>query len=221
MNKVTAVIPVRAGSRRLKNKNILPFGESNLLVHKIRQLKKVPEINSIVVSSDSKEMLNMALDENCFIHIRQPEYCDEKTKSFGEVITNVAEHINCEHLMWSPCVNPLVKPETYSKAIQTYFEMDKMKYDSLFSVEPFKRFLWNETEPINYKLGLGHVPSQQLPTYYFMVNGFFIAPRIDMIKWNYFHGTKPLMFPLTKLEAVDIDDELDLIQAKAWLKKVV
>ena len=27
---VTAVIPVRAGSKRLPNKNILPFGDSNL-----------------------------------------------------------------------------------------------------------------------------------------------------------------------------------------------
>ena len=39
---LTAVISVRAGSRRLPNKNILPFGGSNLLIHKIRQLKSVP-----------------------------------------------------------------------------------------------------------------------------------------------------------------------------------
>jgi N-acylneuraminate cytidylyltransferase len=36
MNKITAIIPVRAGSRRLKNKNILQFGDTNLLIRKIR-----------------------------------------------------------------------------------------------------------------------------------------------------------------------------------------
>lgn len=44
-NIITAVIPARAGSRRLKNKNILPFADSNLLIHKIRQLKKVKGVD--------------------------------------------------------------------------------------------------------------------------------------------------------------------------------
>lgn len=57
MTKMTAIIPVRAGSRRLKNKNILPFGDSNLLVWKIRQLKTVESIDNIIVSSDSDIML--------------------------------------------------------------------------------------------------------------------------------------------------------------------
>lgn len=42
--KITAVIPVKGDSSRLKNKNILPFAESNLLIHKIRQLKQVEEL---------------------------------------------------------------------------------------------------------------------------------------------------------------------------------
>ena len=46
----TAVIPVREGSRRLKNKNIAPFAGTNLLINKIEQLKKVSEIDNIVVS---------------------------------------------------------------------------------------------------------------------------------------------------------------------------
>jgi N-acylneuraminate cytidylyltransferase len=56
----TAIIPVRKGSRRLKNKNIMPFAGENLLTHKIKQLQSVQEIGNIVVSSDSDEMLEMA-----------------------------------------------------------------------------------------------------------------------------------------------------------------
>ena len=58
--KITAVIPVREGSRRLKNKNVAPFAGTNLLLNKIEQLKKVPEVNKIVVTSDSDTMLEMA-----------------------------------------------------------------------------------------------------------------------------------------------------------------
>jgi CMP-N-acetylneuraminic acid synthetase len=56
----TAIIPVRASSRRLPNKNIMPFGGKNLLTYKIEQLLKVDEVENIIVSSDSDEMLEMA-----------------------------------------------------------------------------------------------------------------------------------------------------------------
>ena len=61
INKITAVIPVKKNSSRLPGKNILPFGDSTLLEHKISQLKKVQGISKIIVSSDSEEMLDKAL----------------------------------------------------------------------------------------------------------------------------------------------------------------
>lgn len=53
---ITAVVPVKENSSRLPGKNILPFGNSNLLVHKIEQLKQVEELTDIIVSSDSDIM---------------------------------------------------------------------------------------------------------------------------------------------------------------------
>jgi len=53
---ITAVIPVREGSTRLKNKNVAPFAGTNLLINKINQLKEVKEISRIVVSSDSDKI---------------------------------------------------------------------------------------------------------------------------------------------------------------------
>ncbi len=58
--KITTIIPVREGSRRLKNQNVAPFAGTNLLVNKVNQLKQVEEISNIVVSSDSGLMLAMA-----------------------------------------------------------------------------------------------------------------------------------------------------------------
>ena len=50
MKEITAIVPVRKGSVRVKNKNIRPFGESSLLELKIKQLKKVSGISEIIVS---------------------------------------------------------------------------------------------------------------------------------------------------------------------------
>ncbi len=163
-------------------------------------------------------MLKMAVKEGVFIHKRSMEYCDEKSKTFGEVVKHICENLEGEHVLWATCTSPLVEPRNYSEAIKKYFEKLNEGFDSLMSVEPFKRYIWNEKGPLNYELGDKHVPSQELEQLYFVTDGILIAPRLKMIEWNYFHGTKPYKYILPKIHCVDIDDELDLEDAKARLE---
>lgn len=222
---ITAVIPVRAGSKRLPNKNILPFGNTNLLVHKIRQLLQVPFLDFIMVSSDSEEMLAMADAENqsgqairVLTHKRALEYCDEKTKTFNEVVEHVVQNTSTDHVMWAPCVCPLTTPENYTNAISTYMDvvLFSQKYDSVISAKRFKEYLFDEKGPHNWD-PCHHIPSQQLPEWKTIVNGFYIAPREKMIEWKYLYGKNPFLYVLTKKEAVDIDDAEDFAIAKALL----
>ncbi len=214
---ITAVIPVRAGSRRLKNKNIAPFAGTNLLINKIEQLKKVDDIDRIIVSSDSDVMLEMAKENGVETHKRAPEYCDEKTKSFGEVVRHIAESVSGDDILWATCTSPLVFPKVYKQAIREYYPALEQGYDSLVSFEVIKRYLWDDNGPVNYELGIKHVPSQQLPNLYIVTDGILLAPREKMIEWSYFHGKNPYKFILDKKTSVDIDDGLDLAVARAWL----
>jgi N-acylneuraminate cytidylyltransferase len=214
---ITAVIPVREGSRRLKNKNVAPFAGTNLLINKITQLKRVSEINKIVVSSDSETMLKMAEQEGVICHRRAIEYCDEKTKTFGEVVAHICQSIPGDTVLWATCTSPLVFPKLYSNAIAAYKRALVDGYDSLASFEMIKRYLWDTNGPINYELGVKHVPSQQLPPLYIVTDGILIAPREKMVEWKYFHGNNPYRYTLDKRSSVDIDDGLDLACARAWL----
>ena len=56
---ITAVVAVRKGSQRVPNKNIRPFGDSNLLQMKLDTLKEVDGIDDIIVNSDCDEMLDI------------------------------------------------------------------------------------------------------------------------------------------------------------------
>ena len=96
------------------------------------------------------------------------------------------------------------------------FECLSLGYDSLMTVELFQRYLWTEHGPLNYELGVNHVPSQELPKIYRVTDGIQIAPRLDMIKWCYFHGNKPYRLFLEKKSCIDIDDALDLACAVSW-----
>lgn len=117
---ITAIIPVREGSRRLKNKNIAPFAGTNLLVNKINQLKQVDEINNFVVSSNSDLMLQMAKSQGAHIHKRAPEFCDEKSKTFSEVVAHICSNVDGDDALWAAGTAPLVFPKHYRENNKPY-----------------------------------------------------------------------------------------------------
>ncbi len=139
--KITAIIPVREGSRRLKNKNVAPFAGTNLLINKINQLKQVQEINTIVVSSDSQMMLEMARQQGVATHKRAPEFCDEKSKTFGEVVAHICENVPGDDILWATCTlhwssrNSIVRQ---SSCIIKRWKMDTIPW-----------FLWNALSDIS------------------------------------------------------------------------
>ena len=54
MVKITAVIPIRSGSQRVKDKNLRPFANTTLMENKINSLLQVPELDSIIVNTNSE-----------------------------------------------------------------------------------------------------------------------------------------------------------------------
>ncbi len=215
--KITAVIPVRKGSRRLPDKNILPFGNSNLLINKIRQLKCISKIDNIIVSTDSEEMIEMAIKEGVNYQKRPDEYCDEKSKTFNEVVEYVAKSIDTNILIWAPCVCPLVTINSFNKAIDSFLNLNS-KYDSVVSAMLFKEYLFDESKPINFSIE-NHVPSQKLPDWHLITNGFYIAKAEDMVNWKFVYGKNPKLIEISKLEAIDIDDKSDFEFAEFVYKK--
>jgi len=92
MKKITAIIPVRKGSVRVKNKNLKPFAGTNLLEIKIKQLKQINFIDKIVVSSDCDKMLKIAKNYNVDIHKRDEYFASSKADN-SEFFKNLAENI--------------------------------------------------------------------------------------------------------------------------------
>lgn len=214
MNKtISAIVPVKGSSSRLPNKNILPFGDSNLLQHKIEQLKQVKGLHEIIVSSDSDEML--AIGEKCGVKaIKRPtQYADESVP-FGMFLEYVCDIIHGDHLMWACATSPCVEPYLYEKAIKVYFEKLQEGYDSLITCSPYQTYLMDENGPLNFKMGLEHKNSEQLPMLYHFTNGIDLAPKDKVKEWHYNYGPKAYRLLVNKREAADIDDVYDYEMAK-------
>ncbi|MEI0510587.1 acylneuraminate cytidylyltransferase family protein [Brachyspira intermedia] len=212
-SKYTAVIPVRAGSKRIKDKNIQPFADSNLLIHKIRQLKKVKEIDNIVVSSDSEIMLQMAKSEGVNIHKRELKYADDTITNPHEIIEYIVSNLDGEYIMWVTCVTPLLESETISNMINTYKNevINSNQYDSLVSVKLLNKYIIDNT---NYR----HTVISNYDKLYTITNGFYMASKEIMLSNKYFLGVNPYLYEIDKISAIDIDDKYDLEIARLLYK---
>ena len=119
MKKITAIIPVRKGSERVKNKNIKAFAESNLLQIKINQLKSIQLIDNIIVSSDCDRMLSIAQNSGVITHKRD-DYYASSTATNSEFFCNLAKSFDCKYMMYSPVTCPLISRETFIECIEKF-----------------------------------------------------------------------------------------------------
>lgn len=208
---LTAVIAVRGGSTRVKDKNLRSFAGSSLLEVKIEQLKKVDEIERIMVTSDSDKLLEIAEKHGVIAKKRPIEYCDEKSFPFNEVVKFItSKQVESKYMIWTPCVCPLVSEEYISKGIHLYKKQieGKLPGEGICTTTPFKEYLLGEKGPVNYSIE-HFVRSQDLPDWSYIINGFFIAQTIQMFNWGFIYGNSPYTVCIPKEDAIDIDDPID------------
>lgn len=213
---IKALIHVRGGSQRVKNKNIKPFANSSLLEIKINQLKRIPRLDGIIVNTESEEMIELAKRLGAET-IKRDEYYASSTVPMNEVHINMAEHFNADIVVCTPVTNPLIKDSTIINLIDK-FEDNKNQYDSINTAYILKDFLWLNKKPLNYDPQ--RLPkSQDLPDIIvpnFAVN---ILRRKTWLENAYVIGKNPLFEIVSKEEAIDIDDEIDFEFAEFLYKK--
>lgn len=204
MKKICAVIAARSGSIRVKNKNIRKFGESSLLVRKIKQLKKIKEIDEIYVNSNSYKILSIAKKYGTKTILRDRKYATN-TISINKVYTNVVREVPSKHILFIHITSPFVKTTSIRNGIKKYLSLPQKKYDCLASVTQFKKFLWNVNKPLNYMPN--KMPrSQDLPPLYYLNFAFNIIKKSNLIRNENIIGKKIFPYFLTEIESFDIDN---------------
>ena len=210
---ITAVIPVRLGSTRCKNKNIRQFGNTNLLEKKINILKKIKKISKILVSSNCDEMLKLAKDMGVDTFKRDEKYCTENC-SGSDVFTELAKEVSTKYILYTHCVTPFVKLEDYNKTIDIFFEKKDIS-KSLITVKDLKEFIWDDDKPINYKLD-NAPPSQYLPNYYVPNFGIVLVEKELVFKYRNIIIPPTEMYKLDYINSIDIDLPYEFIQSELF-----
>ena len=215
---ITAIIPVRKGSQRVKNKNIKPFAGSSLLEIKIKLLLKLQnygKIDELIVSSDCDQMISIAEKNGAKTH-RRKEYFASSDASNSEFFQNLADDVGKNNwILYSPVTCPLISFETYDEILSRFKQDPK----NLVSVFPVKHHLWLDGSPVNYD-PKESPNSQDLPNIYGIQYGVSMIKRNDMKKYRNVVTQNPTFIVLDEIESIDIDTELEFEFAEFIYSKI-
>tara|TARA_Y100000389_G_scaffold197281_1_gene231568 strand:+ start:11762 stop:12424 length:663 start_codon:yes stop_codon:yes gene_type:complete len=217
MNYLTAVIPVRKGSQRVKNKNFKKFNNQNLLIHKIIKLKKTNLFDEIIVNTDSIKAIKIAKNLGVSYHKREQYFASSKCPN-NKFWHHVGQITNSKYIFFTNCTSPLIKLSTYKKAIEI-FEKHKKKNGSLNTVNLVKDFLFLNKKSINFDSDKAP-NSQNLPNIYRLNFSINILPRKTMIEKMSVVGKNPYFLPLDEIEGFDIDTNFQFDYANHLHKKL-
>ena len=213
MNNLTAVIPVRAGSQRVKDKNFKSFADSNLLEIKINQIKQLP-VDRIIVNTNSPEAIEIAKKHNIEFFERDPYYASSECSN-SEYHEYLAKVTDAENLLIAQVTSSLIETQSYLNAIQQFFELSN---DSVMSVQKFQNFLLKDGNPINYTLD--NMPnSQDLEPYQVPTFGIILCKKEKMLEYKNYICGKCSFLELNEFESIDIDTPLDFEFAEFLYKR--
>ena len=212
MSRIVAIVPVRKGSQRVPRKNVRPFAGTTLLGLKLEVLTRLDGVDDVVVSTDCEDCMAIAREHGVTVQVRDDYHA-------GSTVTNdvhwrhIAETTPGDVVFMTQVTSPFVRRSTHAAALADYLAT-RAEHDSLNSVTPEKKFLWQDGRPINYDVN--RTPkSQDLPDIVSLNFAITIIERSLMMERGNVVGNRPKFITLDKTESVDIDDMTDFAVAEA------
>lgn len=213
---VTALLPMKGHSERVPNKNMREFNGAPLYHAVMRSLVASKYIDKVVIDTDSALIAEDAkknFGEKAII-IDRPQEIQGDFVSMNDIIAYDLSQLDGDHFMQTHSTNPLLTTKTIDEAIERYFKKLE-NFDSVFAVTKVQtRFYDKDAKPVNHD-PKELIRTQDLEPLYEENSNFYIFSKASFASSGQRRiGTKPQMFEVGKLEAIDIDEPEDFELAK-------
>lgn len=212
---ILAIIPARAGSRGIPNKNIRIIGERPLIYFSIKNAIRADMITDIVVSTDSPEVRIIAQQMGVSVHWRDELLCGDSVTLDAVIADAVPKDRSWDYVITMQPTSPTLRVETLDAAIQYAIDKD---LDTVISVINAPHLSWGEKDGkkvMNYTERLNR---QYLPPCY-METGAFVISKASVVTPKTRIGAKVDVFEVPKDESQDVDTFEDLRSVAAILSR--
>ena len=219
------LIPARIGSQELKKKNLRKIAGRTLLEIAIDNLKKTKIVKKVYVSSDSSEILKIAMLKGANI-IKRPKIFSKNSSTANQVVKHFFSKINVKknsYLIYLQPSSPLKNSKHLINAIKL---IKKRKNKSLISCYKknfekfFKSFVLNKKllKPLfNQNVALSN--RQRLKELFIPNGAFYIIKISNKVKTKGINFDDCMPYSMKEKEVIDINTKKDLNFAKANFKK--
>ncbi len=208
--KIVALMPMRHSSERVPGKNYRPFGDGKpLFHHMVDVMLACPLVEKIVIDTDSPDIKEQCAEKYPqVIVLDRPEHLRDGATPMNDVLLRDIQEVPSRFYMQTHSTNPLLRPETLVKAVETFFENYPV-YDSLFSVTRQQTRYWDPLgRAINHNPNI-LLRTQDLPPVYEENSCIYIFEGETLIQKHNRIGNRPFLFEIEPVEAQDIDEEID------------
>lgn len=227
-HRILSIIPARAGSKGLPNKNISICGGKPLIQWTIEASLKSKYITDTLVSTDSEEIKRVSKENGAWVPFLRKESLSHDESDIVDVVKNAiteASKIKGQYdfvILLQPTA-PLRTTEDIDNAFDQFFNNKKTVSDTLISVyEVDRKYLWvlgiNDSSDYLYThfdIDLTKPRRQELENCYLPNGAIYIAP---VEKFDGFYKKNAIPYLMDPNKSVDIDHIEDLIKADQLLK---
>lgn len=223
--RILALIPARGGSKGIKNKNIIDLCGQPLIAYTIKAALASSYIDDVIVSTDSKEIADVAASYGAKIPFLRPaQLAADTSKTIDAVLHAVTAMHNqgsdYDILILLQPTEPLRDTHDIDSAIEAFFTNN---YRSLVSVSAVTDapVLIRQIDENNKCIPLLNTSStvrrQDMQKYY-VVNGcIYINYTADLNKNTSFNDNESA-YIMQPSHSVDIDEYSDLYIARYYLE---
>lgn len=221
------VIPARGGSKRLPRKNILDFNGKPMIAWTIEAALQSKYINDIVVTTDDKEISQVATSLEAKI-VNRPDNLASDTATSFDVVKHVVENVDKKYdfiVLLQP-TSPLRNCIHIDEAIELLINKNA---DAVISVVKMEHSpLWANTLPKDksmkgfIKKELQNTRSQDIEDYYQLNGAIYICKTDILLKEKTFlFADNIFAYEMDRRSSIDIDDEVDFKIAELFANKKI
>tara|TARA_B110000014_G_C20082822_1_gene566035 strand:- start:425 stop:1159 length:735 start_codon:yes stop_codon:yes gene_type:complete len=220
---ISIFIPIRKGSKRIKNKNLksLPYLKFGLTELKLIHLKKFRNLIrksnyfnlkkfEIIVSTNCDKVKFFLKPYNWIkLHNRNSKLSSDD--SIDELIREVPKICSGKFILWTHVTSPLFDEYNYYNFLKRFFQVRKSKKVlSAFSADKVQKFLYSKRKKwISHNTSKRKWPrTQDLNELYSVNSGAFIASRSVYLKLNdrLCNAPFPIVSDSSQQSGFDIDN---------------
>jgi len=227
--RIIAIIPARSGSKGLPGKNIMPICGKPLVAWSIEQAKQSRYLDTVLVSTDSENIANIAHSYGAETPFLRPIQLATDTATSVETAIHALDFCRVnqgktfDYLVLLEPTSPLREPQDIDNMLEKLLN-NSSEYDALVSIGAvhehpsiMKKIIGNSMQPFCEGLGSTGRRQDNAPAYFPYGVAYIVSVPV-LYELKTFYPPRTTHYEIKRYQCYEIDDIYDFLSVEALMR---